>query len=350
MKPISCQTYNIHFDDWEALRSLLNQGLYSRIFVLVDENTSSICLPELKKKIDGEVIPIQIPSGEQNKDIHTCEHIWDEMLNNGGDRHSVCINLGGGVIGDMGGFCASTFMRGIDFIQIPTTLLSMVDASVGGKLGVDFQGVKNMVGLFRDPQAVFVFSDYLLTLSYRQILSGFAELLKHGLIADEILWKQLSVLVSLEEMHWAPIIHRSIEIKKEVVTEDPKEGGLRKILNFGHTIGHAVETKALDSKAPLLHGEAIAIGMVCEAHLSYQKGYISEAECGEIKRTILKLYGHHPGHLSQSGHLIDLMVKDKKNRKGEIRFSLLKQIGEACYDEVVSNDAIDRALSFYTAT
>ncbi|MBK8624587.1 MAG: 3-dehydroquinate synthase [Saprospiraceae bacterium] len=347
MKSISCNYYNIHINDWNSFQSLYKELTSSNTFVLVDENTEKYCLHMLLEHIDSVVHVIRIPSGEQSKNIETCQRIWSFLLNNGADRNSLLINLGGGVIGDMGGFCAATYMRGIRFIQIPTTLLSQVDASVGGKLGIDFMGFKNMIGLIQDPSAVFIFTEFLKTLPHQQMKSGYAELLKHGLIADKHIWHRLSEKTTFENLDFETLVYESVMIKKEVTEKDPHEKGLRKILNFGHTIGHAVESYWMDSRTPLLHGEAVAIGMVSEAFLSYRIGKISEAVLFDIRNTIIKLYGHHPKYLKPTEEILHLMQGDKKNHKGEFRFSLLESVGNACYDIAIDQDKVTESFMFY---
>lgn len=343
---IACKDYTIHINDWSAVRSFIADGGYQKILVVVDQNTKRLCLPVLKQELQtDELYIVETAAGEEHKDLHSCTHIWEDMLRYGADRHSLCINLGGGVVGDMGGFSAATFMRGMDFIQVPTTLLSQVDASVGGKLGVDFQGYKNMIGLIQAPSAVFIFTEFLETLPYRELLSGFAELLKHGLIADEAAYGQLSALVSLEDVSWAPIVEASVRIKQAITEEDPREQGIRKILNYGHTLGHAIESIRLTTPHPLLHGEAIAIGMVLEAYLSYELGYIAAADCNSVRSSMLKFYKKQ--ELPTAAELLPLMLKDKKNKDGVIRFSLLQAIGRGNYDQEVNTAHIAAALRYY---
>lgn len=349
MKQINCKTYSIYINNWEAVNVYISNGDYSSVFVIVDENTFQYCLPLFEEKVKTQFEVILTHSGEDHKNIASCQDIWNRMIQLGADRHSLCINLGGGVIGDMGGFAAATFMRGMDFVQIPTTLLSQVDASVGGKLGIDYNHYKNLIGIIQNPGSVFMFTDFLKTLPYNQLLSGFAEIVKHGLIKDAKAFDQVTQIENLGQIDWEELIYESVLIKKSVTEEDPYERGLRKILNFGHTLGHAIESNALSSKQILLHGEAIAIGMIMESHLSSQKGYLSEKSVHEIKSRITSLFGHHPSVIPSIDTLSTLMAKDKKNKSGVIKFSLLKQIGEGNYDQEVSKDEIERAVSFYKA-
>ncbi|MGZ4049535.1 MAG: 3-dehydroquinate synthase, partial [Bacteroidia bacterium] len=268
-----------------------SKNKYSKIFILVDENTLKFCYPQLVEKIEpfehAEII--EIDSGEESKTIEVCVQIWSALSEYGADRKSLFVNLGGGVIGDMGGFIASTFKRGMDFINIPTTLLSQVDASVGGKVGVDMNHFKNEIGVFNDPSAVFINLNFLNTLDKRQILSGFAEIIKHALIADVNYWAKVRTADFANFDSFDELVKTSVYIKNTIVLEDPKEKGIRKVLNFGHTVGHAVETFFLeqDSKKHLLHGEAIAIGMICEAYLSQRICKLSVEELEEITYFIL---------------------------------------------------------------
>jgi len=329
-----------------SLSDYLADKSYSSIGVIVDEKTRRYCLPLIEQTL-GDHHVIEIMSGEENKSLETCQYIWTKMANAKMDRHGLLINLGGGVIGDMGGFAASCYMRGMDFIQIPTTLLSQVDASVGGKLAVDFQSYKNFIGLFCNPKTVLIDPKFLDTLPPRELRSGYAEIIKHGLIHAKPIWDRLSTFTELATVDWPVEIADSVEIKKEVVSSDPKEQGLRKILNFGHTIGHALESFSLGSEEPLLHGEAIAIGMVAEAYLSHTLLSLSEISLNTITQYIKQIYHDLP--LSSLDHLDEvfvLMGADKKNKGGEVRTSLLKEIGEATFDITLQKEDVERALAF----
>jgi len=349
MPKIQTDNYDIIVDgDYTILNDYIESLNPSKIFVIVDENTEVHCLPIIKKNLHLDFISIRIPSGEKYKTIATCTALWQSLIENQCDRHSLIINLGGGVIGDMGGFVAGTYMRGIRFIQIPTTLLSQVDASVGGKLGVDMDKYKNMIGLFLEPKLVWVDTQFLQTLSDYELKSGYAEVIKHALIRSKALWNQIANKgISLEAHSWTRLVSDNIEIKRLVVKKDYKEGGLRKILNFGHTIGHAVESHYLDTASHLSHGEAIAIGMICEAYLSYKKDLISESELSELTSYIQNLYPENKNLSSISSELIDIMRHDKKNVSGMILFSLLDGIGNCNYDINVDMADIVNALSYY---
>lgn len=349
MNVIESSGHSIHFESALApLAKIIEEGKYSKVFVFTDRNTTEFCLPVFQGMLDdfSDFDMIETDPGEENKNIDFCIGIWKTLLDFEADRKCLMINLGGGVITDMGGFIASTYKRGIDFINIPTTLLSQVDASVGGKTGIDIDNVKNMVGTFALPQTVFIETAFLNTLSERELLSGFAEMIKHGLIVDSNYYEQLK---SADYKHIsAAAIHRSVEIKNEVVTEDPHEKGRRKILNFGHTIGHAVESYALSNdKSPLTHGEAIAIGMICEAFLSVKYNTLTTAELEDITRYILSLYPAY--HIKQESftELLALMQSDKKNEHGQILFSLLSKTGTCDYNCIVTEKDILDSLIYY---
>jgi 3-dehydroquinate synthase len=350
IKKIALADYSIFVGSaWEEVKNLL-QRPYSKIAVLTDENTHRLCLPLLQQQFDTSTWQIlKIPAGEQHKNLSTCSEIWKAMLAGNLNRNALLINLGGGVIGDMGGFCAGTYKRGIDFIQMPTTLLSQVDASIGGKLGIDFEYVKNCVGLFQNPQAVFIFPEFLETLDQREVRSGFAEMIKHSLIADARQWEKLSSLIALDVSQLTSMLPASLQIKKKIVEEDPFEKGIRKALNFGHTIGHAIESWLLPSKTPLLHGEAIAIGMICENYLSHQMLDLPQADMEKITQFILTIYGKTAIPTSSYDQLIQLMRKDKKNEAMEINCTLLHQIGEAAINQDIPEAAIRKSLDYYNS-
>ncbi len=348
MNTIKLDDYQIHLGAFgEDLRDYLTKGNYNQVFIIVDEHTRADCLPFLEKQMGS--VPyniIEIQSGEINKTITTCSQIWQKMIEWGGGRRDLTINLGGGVIGDMGGFCACTFKRGMDFIQMPTTLLSQVDASVGGKLGIDFAEIKNSIGLFKNPLAVMVWPEFLKTLSLRELRSGFAEVIKHSLIADATQWSELRQIENMEVAHAVKFLEKSILIKKSIVEADPFESGLRKVLNFGHTIGHALESNALNTDQPLLHGEAIAAGMICESYLSLEKGLLPQ-DLDQITQFLLKQYGKCEFGTDSYPKLMALMQQDKKNDTTEINFTMLKSPGEALFNQVASEADIIASLEYY---
>lgn len=349
MQPIQSLGYNVYFEeDLSSLLPFIEERGYSQVLVLVDRNTNDNCLPVLQNAIPDLIHYdiIEVDPGEENKNIDFCIGVWKTMLDFGADRKALMINLGGGVVTDMGGFAASTYKRGIDFIQIPTTLLSQVDASVGGKTGIDLDNVKNIIGTFTQPQAVFISTQFLETLDDRQLVSGFAEVIKHGLIQDKDLYETCKN-VDLQNIN-LELIYRSVEIKNNVITQDPTEKGLRKILNFGHTIGHAIEGYSLfHDEKPLLHGEAIAIGMICESWLSVKYATLSEAELNDITNTFLSKYPKYTYTADQYNVFLDLMKNDKKNEDNKIGFALLNSIGECAYNIYVGEDEIRSALDYY---
>ncbi|MFN8436812.1 MAG: 3-dehydroquinate synthase [Cytophagales bacterium] len=328
------------------VKDFFTKNNFSKIGVLVDENTLAHCYPVLKNYIPAHFV-IEIKSGEENKNLDTCTHIWNELTKHQLDRKALLINLGGGVIGDMGGFCAATYKRGINFVQMPTTLLSMVDASVGGKLGVDFDGFKNHIGVFQEPMAVFIDSMFLNTLSIRELRSGFAEIIKHNLIADTQAWGAMKTK-KMSEFVWEDTIKHSVGIKANVTAKDPKENGLRKILNFGHTLGHAVESYLLpQGDRKLLHGEAIAVGMIVEAWLACEKKFIKPAELKEITNYIISVYGLVSLSADDIKQLVPLTLQDKKNESNAVLFSLLEKVGVANYNiEITENEMYD-AMYYY---
>ncbi|WP_396634586.1 3-dehydroquinate synthase [Maribacter sp. R86514] len=351
MDSIISDSYAVHFNEeaFKALNAHLADKKYSIVFILVDENTHELCLPNFMAEINGDYQfeIIEIESGEINKNIETCVGVWEALSELGADRKSVMINLGGGVLTDMGGFIASTFKRGIDFINVPTTLLSMVDASVGGKTGIDLGALKNQIGVINQPVMVLVIPDFLDTLENRQVISGFAEMLKHGLIQSNSYWEALKEANSLEDMK--KHILTSIQIKNEVVLQDPTEQNIRKILNYGHTLGHAIESYFLESesKEMLLHGEAIAVGMILEGYLSHKLLGLSEQSLNDIKTTFLDKYEKVEFSDDDFENILKLMKYDKKNSHGKVNFVLLKTVGEPIIDVEIPVELFAEAFAYY---
>jgi 3-dehydroquinate synthase len=327
------------------LKSFLQKQKYSKIAVLVDDNTALFCYPEIQNAISEHAV-ITVKSGEQQKNLETCEQIWSAMTDHQLDRHSVLVILGGGVLGDMGGFCAATYKRGIDFILIPTTLLSQVDASIGGKLGIDFHHFKNHIGVFQTPALTLLFSGFLQTLPFLEIRSGFAEVIKHILISDKSMWEQIQKK-SLEEQAWDQLIRHSVEFKAGVVGKDPTEKGLRKILNTGHTIGHAIETYLLSVDRKVMHGEAIAAGLIAEAWLASRKNLLKEKRLEEIVRYITRIFGKVQLGADELDPIAKLTLQDKKNKGNKILCVLLEDIGTARFDCEINEEEVKQALQFY---
>lgn len=336
-------------DNFSQLNEFLHEKSFSKIFILVDENTHEYCLPILLGNMETDLgfEILEIEAGEEMKNIQTANQLWEILTEMQADRKALVINLGGGVITDMGGFVASTYKRGIQFINIPTTLLSMCDASIGGKTGIDLMHYKNMVGTFAFPEKIFIFPKFLETLPFKELRSGFAEMLKHGLIADKNHWDQLIQVRKLEVETVIPHIQTSMNIKQDVVDKDFHEQNIRKTLNFGHTIGHAVESLCLQQGNPILHGEAVAMGMIAEAHLAYLENLISETDANTIIENVQRYYPYLDISDFKDEDITALLLNDKKNTDSKINFSLLSGIGSCTYDHQCSQENILESLSFY---
>ncbi|MFD1316308.1 3-dehydroquinate synthase [Namhaeicola litoreus] len=353
MSVIQSTGYPIYFQNpgYKALGDYLRNNRFSKIIILVDANTKRDCLPLFKQKFGLEFAyeTIVLPPGEEFKNITTCVEIWEELSRINADRKSLVINLGGGVITDMGGFIASCFKRGIEFVNIPTTLLSMVDASVGGKTGIDLGTLKNQIGLFSNPAMVIIDYDYLLTVPKRELKSGLAEIIKYGYTFDKTLWETIHRFEDIDLNEVNELIYKSIDIKNEVVKTDMKETGLRKTLNFGHTIGHAVESYFLDSKEKenLTHGEAIAVGMVIEAYFSYKLNGFPLVKVDELKSFVKNFYGKVEMSKNDITSIIPLMMYDKKNVSGQVNFVLLKEMENCIWDINVHEDLLLEGFAYY---
>lgn len=336
-------------DNFSQLNEFLHEKSFSKIFILVDENTHEYCLPILLGNMETDLgfEILEIEAGEEMKNIQTANQLWEILTEMQADRKALVINLGGGVITDMGGFVASTYKRGIQFINIPTTLLSMCDASIGGKTGIDLMHYKNMVGTFAFPEQIFIFPKFLETLPFKELRSGFAEMLKHGLIADKNHWDQLIQVRKLEVETVIPHIQTSMNIKQDVVDKDFHEQNIRKTLNFGHTIGHAVESLCLQQGNPILHGEAVAMGMIAEAHLAYLENLISETDANMVIENVQRYYPYLDINDFKDEDITALLMNDKKNTDSKINFSLLSGIGSCTYDHQCSQENILESLSFY---
>lgn len=353
MNSIITDHYSVHFNDfaYRMLNDYLAQHQFSTLFVLVDTNTHEHCLPKFLSELETEtpIEIIEIEPGESFKTIETCIGVWNALSELGADRKSLLLNLGGGVVTDLGGFVASTYRRGIKYINIPTSLLAMVDASVGGKTGVDMGSLKNQIGVINSGDMVVIDTSFLSTLPQNQLKSGLSEMLKHGLIHDRDYWNKLTDLSNFDENDLDKLIHESVQIKKDIVTKDPLEKKERKHLNFGHTLGHAIESYFLsdDTKEELLHGEAIAIGMILESFISYKLLDFPLSDLTNIKKVLLNLFDKVTILPTDYNPIIDLLKFDKKNEHGQINFVLLENIGQPKIDCLVDNSIIIEAFEYY---
>lgn len=353
MKSITTNTYTIHFNSscYTQLNTYLNTEQFSKIFILIDTNTHNYCLshfiPKLETTVDIEIIEIE--AGEHHKTIETCVGVWESLSELGADRKSLLLNLGGGVVTDLGGFVACTFKRGIKYINIPTSLLAMVDASVGGKNGVDLGVLKNQVGVISAGEMVLIDTEFLDTLPQNQLKSGLAEMLKHGLIYDRKYWDKMTDLSQLTLEDLDQLIYESVIIKKDIVEKDPFENNIRKSLNYGHTLGHAIESYFLSSteKEDLLHGEAIAIGMILATYISSELLNFPKDDLKMIKTVIMNTFKHVDILSSDHEAIIELLKYDKKNEHGNINFVLLEAIGQPKTNCIVDNQLILEAFAYY---
>ena len=337
----------------EQLEKVLTEAVATchadRSFILTDETTLALCWPIVQNyPCLKDAKPITIKAGDTHKDLESISHVWSELQRMGATRHSLLINLGGGMVTDLGGFAASTFKRGISFINIPTTLLSMVDASVGGKTGINFGGLKNEIGVFNNANCVILDTTFLQTLDEENILSGYAEMLKHGLISTEAHWTEL-MNFDIEKPDLkvlGDLVAKSVQVKERIVTEDPTEKGIRKALNLGHTVGHAFESLALQ-RNPVLHGYAVAWGLVCELYLSVAKTGFPVDKMRQMARYIFEHYGRMPITCDDYPTLLELMTHDKKNTGSNINFTLLGGIGDIRINQTATKEEIEEAVDFY---
>lgn len=346
---LNTERYKIFFEKPEL--AYLSEFLESQVkiedvLVFTDENTQKACLPLLMPMLGRfRVDQICIPAGEAHKNINTVLSVWKEMMDRQIRRNTLVINLGGGVLTDFGGFAASVFKRGLPFIQVPTSLLGMLDASVGSKTGVDFMGHKNMLGTFSDPVAVFVAPKFLETLSADHIRAGMAEAWKHALIDNAGYWNYLK---QYGMANFDRLIFKSLEIKRKIVSRDPHENGERKKLNFGHTVAHALESWHLQAgEAPILHGDAVAAGMIAESYISWKMGKLEKVVFDEIRETLLPLFPHMKLPLEEIPRLMEYMENDKKNTQKGLSFVLLEDIGDAVFNQQVASQVVEDSLAYY---
>ena len=334
-------------NDGNTLSDILNK--YQNSVILCDQNTETLCLPLLN--LNPEIPVISISAGETNKSAFSLNFIWNKLLQANADRNTILINIGGGVITDIGGLAAATYNRGIKFINVPTTLMGMVDAANGGKTGINYNGLKNYIGTFTEPEAIYNWPEFLKTLPFNQIQSGFAEMIKHGVIADK---KYFEKLISLdikaetaEFINWNSLIQKSIEIKNAIVSRDFKESGERKLLNFGHTIGHALESHFINSNLP--HGHFVSAGIICETFLSHTVGNLDLAESQKIIFSIDSVFERIPLLAKEIDEIAHLALKDKKNKEHKIKCVFLDKTGDANFDNDITLKDIVESLSFYNS-
>ena len=339
----------ISHDLLRDIETALLRCTYDRLFVLTDTTTVRLCWPILKRHpFSQSAQMITIGESDNNKTLHSLCCVWEGLQLGGATRHSLLVNLGGGMVTDLGGFAASTFKRGFAFINIPTTLLSQVDASVGGKTGINFGGLKNEIGVFNCADAVILSSEFLRSLDMQNLLSGFAEMLKHGLISDEESWAEL-LRFDIEELDYnllGTLVAKSVRIKERIVEQDPTEKGLRKALNLGHTAGHALESLALEQGRPVLHGYAVAWGLICELYLSVVKCGFPKDRLRQTVQFIRQHYGDPAIDCKQYERLYEFMQHDKKNEAGIINFTLLGGIGDIRINQQATKEEIFEMLDF----
>ena len=338
----------------ESLETSLGRAIelcpHDKLFVLTDEHTRRLCLPALKElPALKDAIEICIGAEDVHKTLETLASVWMSLSTQGATRHSLLINLGGGMVTDLGGFAAATFKRGIAYINIPTTLLAMVDASVGGKTGINFNGLKNEIGSFAPANSVLIETEFLRTLDAHNFFSGYAEMLKHGLISNTAHWAELLNFNTSDIDYTAlkQLVGRSVQVKEDIVEQDPFEHGIRKALNLGHTVGHAFESMALAENRPVLHGYAVAWGLVCELYLSYLKAGFSKDKMRQTIQFIKENYGAFAFSCKQYDSLYELMLHDKKNTAGIINFTLLKEVGDICLNQTADKETIFEVFDFY---
>lgn len=351
MSVIKSTSYSVYIGDksFDALNTFLKKGNYSGYFLICDENTFEHCLPNLlfNCPLLNEAEIIELESGEQHKQLETCVQVWGALTDAGADKKSLLINLGGGVITDLGGFVASTFKRGIDFINIPTTLLSMVDASVGGKTGVDFDDIKNHIGTTYEPKGVYINPVFLETLPERHVRNGYAEIIKIALIADLNFWNDIKQSSTTPHFYSEELIIHAIELKNTIVKKDLYEKDLRKSLNFGHSVGHALESALLKQHKDILHGEAIAFGMIIESMIAYQLKQITKKEMNDICGYIDSIYTKIKLSSDTKKLLLEYIFHDKKNEDGSLNFALPHSIGNYKLQSGITEEQIKEAIALY---
>lgn len=334
----------------ESLSAAIGNVAHDRLFVLTDETTLKLCWPLVSElPCLAEAQMITIGATDENKTLESLSHVWTELQRGGATRHSLMLNLGGGMVTDLGGFAASTFKRGIAYINVPTTLLSMVDASVGGKTGINFGGLKNEIGVFNCARSVILDTTFLRTLDYENLASGYAEMLKHGLISNVETWAEL-MRFDLQQADYEllrTMVAKSVAVKERIVDEDPLEHGIRKALNLGHTVGHAFESLAMAENRTVLHGYAVAWGLVCELYLSVRHTGFPKDKLWQTLQFVKENYGKFSFDCKQYDRLYELMTHDKKNAAGVVNFTLLGEVGDIRINQTATREEIFDMLDFY---
>ncbi|MEA3451824.1 MAG: 3-dehydroquinate synthase [Bacteroidota bacterium] len=333
----------------EDLASFIKKYRKNKIFILLDENTYKHCYPLVQDVFLEQPFIEILPAGEKSKNIEFVEHVWRNLTENKADRQSLLINIGGGKVTDLGGFVAGTFQRGIDYVNIPTSLLAQIDASVGGKTGVNFNDLKNQIGLFNEASAILIASEFLKTLPQRELISGLAEMVKHSLLDKQEAWDKINKLYPerIDFAYLQTLIKESIEFKMKIVESDPLEKGNREALNFGHTIGHAIETSFNKKNINILHGEAVAIGMICELFLSNKVFSFNFMKLFEVSQFLATYFKSFKIKYSDYEEIYEIMKHDKKNKEDSIRFTLLRDIGKFETNQQCSKEDIFESLNFY---
>ena len=334
----------------QELQVYIDKYPKGKVFLATEERVDKLWVSTLDRFLESNAIKkVVVPAGESNKKINSVQTIWQFLSENEGDRKSLLINIGGGMLTDLAGFAASTFKRGIDFLNVPTTLLSQVDASVGGKTGFNFNGLKNEIGVFKEPVAVLINTEFLKTIDRENFISGFAEMIKHGLIHSAEHLAELKEF-DFEKIDYdllQEIIRHSVNVKEYFVANDLTENNIRKALNFGHTVGHAFESLAMKQNRPVLHGYAVAYAMIAELFLSVKVCDFPQKDCDELTKWMLEIYGKFDIEASDFDELYQLMTHDKKNESGRINFTLLPNVGEIAINQNCSKDLILEALNYY---
>lgn len=333
-----------------SLGRAIEQCTHDKLFILTDEHTHRLCMPRMREvSFLKEATEICIGAGDVHKTLETLASVWQVLSEKGATRHSLLINLGGGMVTDLGGFAAATFKRGLAYINVPTTLLAMVDASVGGKTGINFNGLKNEVGVFAPASSVLLDTEFLRSLNAENFFSGYAEMLKHGLISTTAHWAELLAFDTdtIDYAYLKQLVGQSVQVKEDIVEQDPFEHGIRKALNLGHTAGHAFESLALAENRPVLHGCAVAWGIVCELYLSHIKAGFPKEKMRQTIQFIKENYGAFAFDCKQYERLYEYMQHDKKNTAGVINFTLLKEIGDISINQTADKETIFEMFDFY---